>query len=179
VAIACPLGADGAGPRLTEPESGAIDVAYLGMLVARKTLRLVAQHERMLITVSPPVLDALVRVVVARRPAARGARHHFIRRQHRAGLEGALRLVLVADEASRTVRSAHVPRTVEALIHGARGPMRLAHLLIARGASHLHVQFAHKRRAPREASSLVMLAWLAQMARPQTAQSATHSVHAG
>ena len=74
MAIACPLGADGAGPRLTEPISGAIDVAYLGMLVARETLRLVAQDERMLITVSPPVLDALVRVVVARRPAARASR---------------------------------------------------------------------------------------------------------
>jgi hypothetical protein len=89
----------------------------------------------MLITVSPPILDALVRVVVAGHPAAGRAWRDFIRREYRAALEGALILVLLTDETARSVRSPHVRRTVNALIHGARRPMRLAHLALARRAS--------------------------------------------
>ena len=96
---------------------------------------LAAQHEQMLITVPLSIFDALVRVRHARCPAARRARRHFVRREHGTAFERALRLMPLADEATRRVRAPHVPRAVDVLIDGARRPMALAHLAVARRAA--------------------------------------------
>src|SRR5947209_2802566 len=120
--------------RLREPVGGVIDMTDFGVLVTREASRLVAQHERMLITIALPVHDAVVRVRVAGGSPARSARRHLIRREHHSGLERALLLVLLAHEPVGPGCSAHVAGAVDALIDLARPPMRFAHLLFARGA---------------------------------------------
>src|SRR4051812_18479792 len=97
-----------------------IDVTDRTVSATDEPARLVAEHERVLVAIALAIFDARVRVAAAALRATRRARGDFVRGEDRAGLEGALVTMRLADETTRRVGAAEMRRAVDALIDRAR-----------------------------------------------------------
>ena len=133
--FACRLHADRAVGGLADSIGGVIDVTDRAVRSTHELARFVAQHHRILVAVEPAVLDARMRVSVARLSATRRAHSHFVRREHSARLERAFLAMSLADETTRRIGAPKMRRAVDGLIDRARRSMMLADGLRARRAA--------------------------------------------
>lgn len=133
--FACRFRADRAVRRLAGSISGVIDVTDLAVRAADIFTRLVAEHHCMLAAVERAVLDARMRVSVARSSATRRAHPDFVGREYGAWVERAFVAMLFAGETPRSIGAAKVRRAVDGLIDRARRAMMFADGLRARRAA--------------------------------------------
>lgn len=130
-----PATACGTERHFIEPIGRPVEVADLRVRLAGELSRLAAQHERMLMTVTPPVFRALVCVLRADGAPARAASRHLVRGENDARLERALMLMLRADEAPRTIGASHVLGAMHTTVDGTGRLMCFADILVAARAA--------------------------------------------